>query len=84
MRKYRVPYPGDETSLDEERLRDALNPSALSLSLEQEEGGEELQIKRLTAASAGLRTIGDPLWENYRLQQKAKKPHVVHRVSVHI
>ena len=28
-----------------------------------------------------MRTLGDPIFEQYRVQQKAKAPHAVHTVK---
>jgi Leucine-rich repeat (LRR) protein len=79
MRHYRVPFPGDEVSADEERSRAVLNPGPLALAEEEEQ--PELRLKRLTAASLVMRTLGDPLFENYRIAQKAKAPHALHMVK---
>ena len=79
MRHYRVPFPGDEISADEERSRAVLNPGPLALAGEEEQ--PELRLKRLTSASLVMRTLGDPIFEQYRVQQKAKAPHAVHTVK---
>ena len=66
------------TSLPE-RSRAVLNPGPLALAEEEEQ--PELRLKRLTAASLVMRTLGDPLFENYRIAQKAKAPHALHMVK---
>ncbi len=79
MRHHRVPFPGDEVSADEERSRAVLNPGPLALAEEEEQ--PELRLRRLQAASLVMRTLGMPLYENYRTAQKAKAPHVLHTVK---
>jgi Ca2+-binding EF-hand superfamily protein len=83
-RHYKIPYPGDEFSRDEERTRSVLLPGPLELSLEDEYGGEELKARRLHLAASTLRTIHDPIFENYRLKEKSKAPHVVHKTVLHL
>ena len=79
MRHYRVPFPGDEVSADEERSRAALNPGPLALAEEEEQ--PELRFKRLTAAGLVMRTLDKPIFEQYRISQKAKAPHALHTVT---
>lgn len=84
MRHYKIPYPGDELSKDEERTRSVLLPGPLELSLEDEPGGEELKATRLRLAASTMRTIHDPMFEQYRLKEKSKAPHVVHKSVLHL
>ena len=84
MRNYKIPYPGDEPSRDEERTRSVLLPSPLELSLEDEVGGEELKARRLRLAASTMRTIDAPIFEQYRRKEKSKAPHVVHKTVLHI
>lgn len=84
MRDYKIPYPGDEFSRDEERTRSVLLPSPLELSLEDELGGEELKARRLRLAASTMRTIDAPIFEQYRRKEKSKAPHVVHKTVLHI
>jgi hypothetical protein len=61
-----------------------LLPGPLELSLEDEPGGEELKATRLRLAASTLRTIHDPMFEQYRLKEKSKAPHVVHKSVLHL
>lgn len=81
-RNYRAAYPGDESDEDEEKTRKVLHPDPISLAEEEEDPARRRD--RLAKQALLLRTLGDDKWERYRLQTKAKAPHVVHRTTVHI
>jgi hypothetical protein len=80
-RHYKVHYPGDEEDKDEEAIHRLLQPDASILGAELDDESGALGRKRLDERRAVMGTLQSDVWERWRIQHKARAPHVVSTVK---